>query len=190
MAITNNHFSIIFSGVGGQGVLSLAQLTLEAARRENYHILQSEIHGMSQRGGMVNSHVQFSTEQIFSSIITQGTAQLIVSTEPLESLRYVSYLKKDGMILTTKSSLKNFAGYPEIDFVISKFNKIPSQLIDTDPLLQGFKQGAGTLLLGKAALSLPIKKETWSSVITDLFTAKGSAIVEKNINAFNLGQGL
>lgn len=187
---TSNHFSIIFAGVGGQGVLSLAQLTLEAARRENYHILQSEIHGMSQRGGMVNSHVQFSKDPIFSPIITQGTAQLIVSTEPLESLRYVSYLKKDGMILTTKSSLMNFAGYPEFEIVLGKFKKIPSQLIDTDPLLQGFKQGMGTLLLGKAAQQLPIKKETWSSVITDLFTAKGSAVIEKNINAFNVGQGL
>ena len=86
--------------------------------------------------------------------------------------------------------MKNFAGYPEFDFVVDKFNKIPSQLIDTDPLLQGFKQGMGTLLLGKAALQLPIKRETWGSVIADLFTAKGAVIVEKNINAFNIGQGL
>ncbi|GIL16853.1 MAG: indolepyruvate oxidoreductase [Oligoflexia bacterium] len=192
MTTPTQHYSIIFAGVGGQGVLSLAQLTLEAARREGYYILQSEIHGMSQRGGMVNSHVQFSKTPVSSPIITQGTAQMIVATEPLESLRYVSYLNAQGVIISTKSQLKNFAGYPELDFLMKKMEKLPTRLIDTDPLLQqiGFKQGLGTILLGIASQRLPIQKSTWQTVITDLFLPKGQSVVDKNWKAFELGSSL
>lgn len=189
---TETNFALIFAGVGGQGVLSMAQLTMEAARRDGYNVLQSEIHGMSQRGGMVNSHVQFSKNSVHSPIITQGTAQMIVATEPLESLRYVSYLRKNGEIISTKSCLKNFVGHPGFDFVLEKLNKIPSQMIDTDPILAeiGLKQGLGTILLGLASQKLPIKEIIWREVIKDLFTPKGPLTVEKNLQAFQAGRML
>lgn len=188
----DTHCSIIFAGVGGQGVLSLAQLTLEAARRDGFEILQSEIHGMSQRGGMVNSHVQFAKEKIFSPIISQGTADLILATEPLEALRYVSFLRKQGIVLTSKSALKNFAQYPDFEKVLARYEQLPCRLVDTDLLLQkiGFKQGLGTVLLGIASRQLPIQTENWLSVFKEFFAAKGQAIVDKNLAAFELGRSL
>lgn len=189
MSTSEQRFSIVFAGVGGQGVLSLAQLTIGAAQLEGYHILQSEIHGMSQRGGMVNSHIQFSKIPIASSIITQGTAQLIIATEPLEALRYVSYLNAQGKIISTTSPVKNFVGYPDLDFITKKFEKLPARLIETEPLLLqiGLRQGLGTILLGAASRYLPLKPASWQSALSDFFQAKGAAVIEKNQKAFELG---
>jgi indolepyruvate ferredoxin oxidoreductase beta subunit len=91
---------IILAGVGGQGILSIAAVIGSAAVEENLFIKQTEVHGMSQRGGDVQSHLRISDQAIASDLIPLGRADLIISLEPMEALRYLPYLKKDVWIVT------------------------------------------------------------------------------------------
>ena len=91
---------MILSGVGGQGILSIAAVVGEAAVNEGLYMKQAEVHGMSQRGGDVQSNLRLSDQPIASDLIPKGQADLIVSLEPMEALRYLPYLKKDGWLVT------------------------------------------------------------------------------------------
>ena len=80
---------IILSGVGGQGILSIATIIGEAATQAGLTLKQAEVHGMSQRGGDVQSNLRTSSDEILSDLIPQGAADIIISLEPMEALRYV-----------------------------------------------------------------------------------------------------
>ena len=92
---------IILAGVGGQGILSIATVIGQAALAEGWYLKQAEVHGMSQRGGEVQSHLRISTEPIWSDLIPQGKADIILSLEPLEALRYVPWLAPEGCVVTS-----------------------------------------------------------------------------------------
>lgn len=106
---------IILSGVGGQGILSIAAIIGEAALEEKLHIKQAEVHGMSQRGGDVQSNLRISSEPIRSDLIARGGADLILSLEPMEALRYLPYLSDTGWIVTNAAPFVNIPNYPQVD---------------------------------------------------------------------------
>lgn len=184
---------IVLSGVGGQGVLSLAQIVLEALRRSGLHALQSEIHGMSQRGGSVHAMVCFSQVPLTSPIIDEGSADLLIALEPLEALRYVSMLRMDGHLVVSEEPQMNMEAYPPIDDVYAALKAVRgAHLIDTEDLARRLKhkQAGGMALLGMASKFLPVTNEVWFEVIRQRFEAKGAAVTEKNIEAFQAGRGL
>ncbi len=184
---------IVLSGVGGQGVLSLAQIVLEALRRSGFHALQSEIHGMSQRGGSVHAQVCFSDLPLTSPIIDEGCADLLIALEPLEALRYVAMLRRNGQLVVSEEPQPDMAGYPPLDDVYAALKGVHGcHLVDTEELARrlGHRQAGGMALLGLASRFLPVTDEVWRSVITQRFEAKGAPIAEKNLEAFQAGRGL
>ncbi|MBP1773741.1 MAG: indolepyruvate oxidoreductase [Holophagaceae bacterium] len=184
---------IVLSGVGGQGVLSLAQIALEALRRSGLHALQSEIHGMSQRGGSVHAQVCFSESPLTSPIIDEGCADLLIALEPLEALRYVAMLRMDGHLVVSEEPQVNMEGYPPLDDVYAALKAVRgAHLVDTEDLARrlNHRQAGGMALLGMASTFLPVSLEVWHDVISQRFEAKGARITEKNLEAFEAGRGL
>ena len=120
---------IILSGVGGQGILSIAAVIGEAALKEGLYMKQAEVHGMSQRGGDVQSNLRLSDEPIASDLIPKGHADLIISLEPMESLRYLPYLKKEGWLVTNSRPFVNIPNYPEIEKVNAELDKLPHKVV-------------------------------------------------------------
>jgi indolepyruvate ferredoxin oxidoreductase beta subunit len=184
---------IVLSGVGGQGVLSLAQIALEALRRSGLHALQSEIHGMSQRGGSVHAQVCFSESPLTSPIIDEGCADLLIALEPLEALRYVAMLRMDGHLVVSEEPQVNMEGYPPLDDVYAALKAVRgAHLVDTEDLARrlNHRQAGGMALLGMASKFLPVSLEVWHDVISQRFETKGARVTEKNLEAFEAGRGL
>lgn len=184
---------IVLAGVGGQGVLSLAQIVLEALRRSGFHALQSEIHGMSQRGGSVHAQVCFSEVPLSSPIIEEGCADLLISLEPLEALRYVAMLRPNGRLVVSEEPQVNMEGYPPLDDVYAALKAVRGcHLLDTEDLARRLRhrQAGGMALLGLASRFLPVSVDVWCDVIVQRFGAKGPRVTEKNLEAFQAGRGL
>ena len=104
--------NIILAGVGGQGILTIAAVIDLAALKCGLTIRQAEVHGMSQRGGAVQSHLRISDHEIFSDLIAEGSADLILSVEPLEALRYLPFLSPEGRVVTATEPFINLESYP------------------------------------------------------------------------------
>ena len=184
---------IVLAGVGGQGVLSMAQIVLEALRRSGLHALQSEIHGMSQRGGSVQAQVCFADTPLPSPLIEEGGADLLIALEPLEALRYVSMLRISGHLVTAEDPVADMEGYPPLEDVHRALRAVRgAHLLDTESLARklAHKQAGGMAILGLASRFLPVPEETWREVIAQRFEAKGARIVEKNLEAFSAGRQL
>ena len=182
---------IILSGVGGQGILSIATVIGSAALQQGLHLKQAEVHGMSQRGGDVQSNLRLSSEPIFSDLIPKGGADLIVSLEPMESLRYLPYLAQDGWIITNTAPFVNIPNYPEMEKVTAELDALPHVVaLDVDAVAKdlGNPRGANMVLLGAMAAVLHIlEPETLREGIRRIFARKGEVIVENNIKAFDAG---
>ncbi len=186
-------YDIVLCGVGGQGVLSLASIIAKGAMMEDLHVKQAEVHGMSQRGGAVIATMRISSEEIFSDLIAEGAADMILSMEPLESLRHIKYLRKGGQLITGKDPFINIPAYPEESDLYRVIDGIPSSIIiDTKELAKeaGSPRAQNIVLVGSASNVLPIKEETFLQAIEDVFTRKGEKIVEINKKAFLLGRSL
>lgn len=184
---------IILAGVGGQGILSIAASIGLAAVEKNLFLKQSEVHGMSQRGGDVQSHFRLSDKEIFSDLIPLGQADLIISVEPMESLRYLPWLSKEGWIVTNSIPFNNINDYPEYDSVISEINKVKSSIvIDADAIAKeaGSVKSSNMVILGAASAFIPVPFETIESAVRKLFFKKGEEIVELNLNALREGRKL
>ena len=184
---------IVLAGVGGQGVLSLAQIVLEALRRSGLQALQSEIHGMSQRGGSVHAQVCFAEVPLTSPIIDEGCADLLISLEPLEALRYVAMLRMDGHLVVSEEPQMSMDGYPPLEDVYAALKKVRGcHLIDTEELARrlNHRQAGGMALLGMASKFLPVTDELWRKVIFERFESKGARVTDKNLEAFEAGRGL
>ncbi len=181
---------IMLSGVGGQGILSIAAVIGEAVRAEGLYIKQAEVHGMSQRGGDVQTNLRISSEPISSDLIALGGADAIISLEPMEALRYLPYLKKDGWIVTSSSPFINIPNYPEVADVMAELNQLPNVLMaDVDQIAKdaGVARSANIVLLGAASPILGIASEDLEGGISRIFERKGEQIVAKNIEAFAIG---
>lgn len=182
---------IILAGVGGQGILSIATVIGQAALAEGWYLKQAEVHGMSQRGGEVQSHLRISTEPIWSDLIPQGKADIILSLEPLEALRYVPWLAPEGCVVTSSVPFRNIDNYPDIDQVYASVKACPKHiLIDTDALVKEINapvQAANMVLLGAAIPMLSIEPEIMKTALKKVFARKSEAVVETNIRALMAG---
>ena len=183
-------FDMIVSGVGGQGILSISFVVDNAALEENLHFKQSEVHGMAQRGGAVVSHLRVSDKTIYSDLVPTGKADIILSMEPLETLRYLNYLSNEGIIVSSISPFENIPNYPEIGGV---FDKLQSQenhtLVNSSELARaaGSHFAQNIVMLGAASHVMPMENKTMEKFIGVLFQAKGEKIVNVNVNAFRYG---
>ena len=183
--------NIILSGVGGQGILTIAAILDTAALSENLFIKQSEVHGMSQRGGAVQSHVRISDTEIFSDLIPEGKADLILSVEPMELLRYVPFLKKDGWLVTDSESFVNTSNYPEKNDLFDQIKKHPNNIIVNATEIAkkiGNSKVANMILLGAASAIIPLTEERMIEAIKDLFKHKNERIIKLNLEAFAEGK--
>jgi len=182
---------IILSGVGGQGILSIAAVIGQAALSAGLHMKQSEVHGMSQRGGDVQSHLRISDKEIFSDLVPHGGADMILSVEPMEALRYLPWLSKQGWIITNSQPFVNIPNYPDAKAVIAEIEKRPRHIIiNADELAKaaGNSRGMNMVMAGAASLFIDIPVEKMEGAIETLFGRKGPEIVKSNIAAFRAGR--
>lgn len=179
---------IILCGVGGQGILSIATVIGEAATRAGVNLKQAEVHGMSQRGGDVQSNLRLSTDPIWSDLIPKGQADLIISMEPMEALRYLEYLSPDGVVVTSSKPFVNIPDYPAeeaLDAALSALPKLVKVDIEDAARKAGNPKGANMVLLGAAAPYIGIlAPEQLKEAIATIFARKGDAVVEANIRCF------
>ena len=181
---------IILSGVGGQGILSIATVIGRAALAEGLQIKQAEVHGMSQRGGDVQSHLRISSTEIHSDLIPRGAVDLVISLEPMESLRYLPWLADEGWVVTNTVPVVNIPNYPPEEALQGELNALPQVVtLDADALARdaGSPRSANMALLGAAAPLLGIAAEKLEEGIRTIFARKGEAIVEANLAAFRAG---
>ncbi len=181
---------IILSGVGGQGILSIAAVIGEAIRTEGLNIKQAEVHGMSQRGGDVQTNLRISSDPIASDLIPRGGADAIISLEPMEALRYLPYLKEGGWVVTSSSPFINIPNYPDTEALLAELKALPNVLmLDVEQLAKDARvaRSANILLLGAASPILGIERKDLEGGVERIFARKGEAIIEANIKAFNIG---
>ena len=182
---------IKLSGVGGQGILSIATVIGEAATAAGLQLKQAEVHGMSQRGGDVQSDMRLSTDAICSDLIPLGQADLIISMEPMEALRYLPYLAADGAVVTSSQPFVNIPNYPDASALLAELDALPHVVradIETLAREHGMPKSANMILLGMAAPSLKLlDAEQLRGAIARIFARKGEAIVNANLEAFELG---
>ena len=181
---------IILSGVGGQGILSIATVIGRAALSEGLQLKQAEVHGMSQRGGDVQSHLRISSSEIRSDLIPRGGADLIVSLEPMESLRYLEWLSADGWVVTNTVPVVNIPNYPDRTALEAELASLPHVVrLDADALAReaSSPRSANMALLGAAAPLLDIEPAKLEEGIRAIFARKGEAMVEANLAAFRAG---
>lgn len=182
---------IILAGVGGQGILSIAYVIDNAALADGLFFKQAEVHGMAQRGGAVQSHMRLSDGTIWSDLIPKGEADMILSVEPLEALRYFDYLRPDGVVVTSSTPFRNIPDYPDIGRVLEAVRKAPrSVIVDSERLAQeaGTIKAQNIVLLGAAAAFLVLKEASLRATIDSLFRGRGMPVLEANLRAFELGR--
>ena len=182
---------IILAGVGGQGILSMAYVIDEAAVESGFNIKQAEIHGMAQRGGAVYSHLRISSSPIASDLIPKGSADLIISIEPIEGLRYLSYLAPDGILITNSSPVRNIPNYPDMEKVMGDILSLKKHIIiDAESLARraGSFRAQNMVMLGASSAYLSLDRELLKKYIGELFSPRGEKIVELNLSAFAFGE--
>lgn len=178
-------------GVGGQGILSIATIIAEAATEAGLHLKQAEVHGMSQRGGDVQSDLRLSDEPIWSDLIARGGADIILSMEPMEALRYLPYLAADGVIVTSSKPFVNIPNYPDEAAVLAEIDAMPHSVrLDIEGIARdnGLPKSANVVLLGMAAPFIKlIEPQQLRAAVARIFAPKGEAVVAANLKAFDLG---
>jgi indolepyruvate ferredoxin oxidoreductase beta subunit len=183
---------IILSGVGGQGILSIAAVIGLSAVADDLFLKQAEVHGMSQRGGDVQSHLRISDKEIYSDLIPYGQADLIISVEPMESLRYLPWLSDDGWLVTNSNPYVNIPDYPEIGTILAEIEKINNHIIiDADRIARecGSARSGNMVILGAASSYMKISSDSLEVSIKKLFERKGPDVVDVNLKAFRAGKG-
>ncbi|MBQ5396304.1 MAG: indolepyruvate oxidoreductase subunit beta [Alistipes sp.] len=182
---------IILAGVGGQGILTIATIIGDAAAVAGVNLKQAEVHGMSQRGGDVQSNLRLSTEPIHSDLIRQGAADIIISMEPMEALRYLPYLNKQGWVVTSSNPYKNIPNYPDEQAIMEELKALPNTaILPIEDLAKenSMPKSANVFLLGMAAKYIEIlTPEQLRESVKRLFASKGEKVVEMNCQAFDLG---
>ncbi len=182
---------IILAGVGGQGLLSIAAVIGEAALKSGLFIKQAEVHGMAQRGGVVQSHVRLSDNAIYSDLIRKGSADLVLATEPLEALRYLEYLRRDGMLVASCIAFKNVEPYPRDEEIKARIEALPHHLlIDAVAIAKeaGSVLCANMVVLGAGSPFIGLSEDALRTGIEQIFSGKGEKIVETNLKGFSLGR--
>ena len=182
---------IILAGVGGQGILTIATILGASALRDNLYLKQAEVHGMSQRGGDVQSNLRISSNPIHSDLIPTGGADLIVSLEPMEALRYKSQLNPEGWLITNTNPFVNIDNYPDMDKVVEELGNMNNVIaFDMDEIAKEIHspRSSNMILLGAASAFIDIKAEEIEKGIAEFFGKKGESVVNTNIEAFRVGR--
>jgi indolepyruvate ferredoxin oxidoreductase beta subunit len=184
---------IVLAGVGGQGVLSIAAIIAGAAMAEGLEARQSEVHGMAQRGGAVSAHLRLSNLRVRGDLIPSGGADLVLSMEPVESLRYVSYLRPSGRIVSAAESFVNIPDYPELGPVLEAIRSLPGSIVvEAADLARkaGSARAVNMVMVGAASPFIPVPRERIEASIAALFGSKDASMVEANLKAFAAGAAL
>jgi indolepyruvate ferredoxin oxidoreductase beta subunit len=182
---------IILAGVGGQGILSIAATIGMAALENHLQLKQAEVHGMSQRGGAVQSHLRISEKEIASDLIPQGKADLIISVEPMESLRYLPWLSEKGWVVTNTTPFVNIPDYPEMKLLLDEIEKLPHHIaLNADEMARQIKspRSSNMVMLGAASPFLDLPYESLEVGIRKIFGRKGEKVVQFNIEALKAGK--
>ncbi len=184
-------FDIVLAGVGGQGVLALAAAIATGAMEEKLFVKQAEVHGMAQRGGAVMATLRLADREIASDLIPRGTASMILGMEPMESLRYLTYLAPQGALVTSANPVRNIPDYPDLDLLLSRARTLPHAIIlDAEKLARsaGSVRATNMVMVGAAMHLLPIRPETIESAVRAIFGRKGKDVVEVNLRALQAGR--
>jgi len=182
---------IILSGVGGQGIVTIGATVGMAALHNDMHLKQSEVHGMSQRGGAVSSHLRISEKPISSDLIPHGKADVIISVEPMEGLRYLPFLSKEGWLVTNTTPFVNIPNYPEMDIVMENIKAMGQFIaLDADAMAKEIKapRSSNIIVLGAASPFLNISYENLEEGIKAIFGRKGPDVVDINLKALQVGK--
>ncbi len=181
---------IILAGVGGQGILTIAATIGMAAVNKDLYLKQAEVHGMSQRGGDVQSNLRISDKPIHSDLIAKGTADIIISVEPMEALRYLPFLKEGGYVITNTKPFNNIPDYPETETIMNRIEALPNKIaLNADTIAKeiGSSRASNIVMLGAAAPFLALSIEDLEYGLDALFGRKGKEVVEMNIKALRAG---
>ncbi len=182
---------IILAGVGGQGILTIAAAIGFASLCEKKFVKQAEVHGMSQRGGEVQSHLRISDQPIASDLIPLGIADLILSVEPMEALRYLPYLAKHGWLVTNSVPFENIKDYPSITRIEEEFKSQPNSVwINADQLAKDCQapKSSNIVMLGAASEHLGLSFDSLRTGVEQIFSRKGKDVVDANIRALEIGR--
>jgi indolepyruvate ferredoxin oxidoreductase beta subunit len=182
---------IILAGVGGQGILTIAATVASAALHSNAYIKQAEVHGMSQRGGAVQSHLRVSDKEISSDLIPLASADLILAVEPMESLRYLPYLSKDGWLISNETPFENISNYPVLDSIHAEIKKVEKHvLLGADEMAKkiGPVRSSNMVMLGAASPFVHLPVDSIEQGIRSIFSGKGEDVVRLNLEAFHAGR--
>jgi indolepyruvate ferredoxin oxidoreductase beta subunit len=181
---------IILCGVGGQGVLTVGAVIAMAAADDGLEVRQSEVHGMAQRGGAVLSHLRLADAPVAADLIPRGCADLILSMEPLEGLRYLRWRKPDGVLLSAEEPFLNIADYPSRETLRAMLDKVPgARLVPAEALAQqsGNRRAVNMVMVGAASVYLPVSRSIIRDTIARMFASKGDDVVARNLDALELG---
>ncbi len=182
--------NIILAGVGGQGILTIAATIGMATLEEGLFFKQSEVHGMSQRGGAVQSHFRISDQPVESDLIPLGQADLILSVEPMETLRYMPFLHSGGWMVCNSSPFVNVPDYPAEDEILKEIKKWSNhRIINADQIAKdlGAKKASNMVILGAASSCICLQEESLRKGIQAIFSRKGTEVIEINLAAFEAG---
>ncbi len=184
---------IILAGVGGQGILSVAAIIGHAAVAAGLYLKQAETHGMSQRGGDVQSHLRIASEPIASDLIPRGSADLILSSEPMESLRHLPFLASTGWVVTSMNPFVNIPNYPDAEALQREISALPRCIsFDADAVAKQVQaaKASNVVMLGAASRFLMVSYQGLEDGIRALFGRKGDEIVEMNLRALAAGRDI
>jgi indolepyruvate ferredoxin oxidoreductase beta subunit len=182
---------IILAGVGGQGILSIAATIGLAAVEQNLFLKQAEVHGMSQRGGDVQSHLRLSDREIYSDLIPHGGADLIISVEPMEALRYLPWLSAGGWLVTNSVPFVNITDYPAVEDVLGELSRAGNTIVlDADGIARdlGSARSGNMVILGAASSFISMPFTSLENAVRKMFGRKGAEIVEVNLKALRAGR--
>ena len=183
--------NIILAGVGGQGIVSISFVIDMAALEKGLTFKQAEVHGMSQRGGAVSSHLRVADHVIHSDLVPKGRGTLILSVEPLESLRYIEYLSPQGTVVSGTDPFINIPDYGDVERILDSIASLPSHvLIPADRLARqaGTAKAQNMVLLGAASPYLGLPDALLENAIRKAFERKGEKVQDTNVNAFRAGK--
>jgi indolepyruvate ferredoxin oxidoreductase beta subunit len=179
---------IVLCGVGGDGIVSVAKIISDAALNMGLNLKQSEIHGMSQRGGSVFSHLRLSSDEIYADVIPEGHADIILSSEPMEALRYLPWLAKDGWIITNNDPFININNYPDMAKINAELAKVKNLVsFNASEIAKTIKARSNMVLLGATVPYLDIELGKVEEAINHIFGNKGAEVVEVNMKALHAG---
>jgi len=183
--------NIILAGVGGQGILSIAFVIDNAALDAGFHFKQAEVHGMAQRGGAVQSHLRYADQPIYSDLVPTGCADMVLSVEPLEVMRYWHYLKPDGWVITSVTPYVNIPDYPETESILAELASLSKVImVDSAQIARaaGNLRAQNMVVVGAASSQLDFAPDTLVKFVEMLFARKGEKIVDINSRSFWLGR--